>query len=67
VTRRSSTKMAYFGGMTLTWLGHATLHIQTAGGTSILVDPWFEGNPSSPKGYKLPEKVDRRTFADSRS
>jgi L-ascorbate metabolism protein UlaG (beta-lactamase superfamily) len=50
--------MAYFGGMTLTWLGHATLHIQTAGGTSILVDPWFEGNPSSPKGYKLPEKID---------
>jgi L-ascorbate metabolism protein UlaG (beta-lactamase superfamily) len=50
--------MAYFGGMTLTWLGHATLHIQTAGGTSILVDPWIEGNPSSPKGYKLPEKID---------
>jgi L-ascorbate metabolism protein UlaG (beta-lactamase superfamily) len=50
--------MAYFGGTTLTWLGHATLHIQTAGGTSILVDPWFEGNPSSPKDYKLPQKVD---------
>jgi L-ascorbate metabolism protein UlaG (beta-lactamase superfamily) len=50
--------MAYFGGMTLTWLGHATLHIQTAGGTSILVDPWFEGNPSAPKDYKLPQKVD---------
>jgi L-ascorbate metabolism protein UlaG (beta-lactamase superfamily) len=34
------------------------MHIQTAGGTSILVDPWFEGNPSSPKNYKLPEKID---------
>lgn len=50
--------MAHFGGSTFTWLGHATIHIQTAGGTSILIDPWFEGNPSSPKGYKLPEKID---------
>jgi L-ascorbate metabolism protein UlaG (beta-lactamase superfamily) len=50
--------MAHLGGTTLTWLGHATLHIQTAGGTSILVDPWFEGNPSSPKNYKLPERID---------
>lgn len=50
--------MAHLGGSTLTWLGHATIHIQTAGGTSILVDPWFEGNPSSPKNYKLPEKID---------
>lgn len=50
--------MAHFGGTTLTWLGHATLHIQTAGGTSILVDPWLEGNPSAPKGYQLPAKID---------
>jgi L-ascorbate metabolism protein UlaG (beta-lactamase superfamily) len=50
--------MAQLGGSTLTWLGHATIHIKTAGGTSILVDPWFEGNPSSPKNYKLPEKID---------
>ena len=50
--------MAQLGGSALTWLGHATMHIQTAGGTSILVDPWFEGNPSSPKDYKLPQKID---------
>ncbi len=50
--------MAQFGGSTITWLGHATLHIQTAKGTSILVDPWFEGNPSSPKGYHLPDTID---------
>ena len=49
---------AHLGGNTLTWLGHATIHIQTAGGTSILIDPWFEGNPSSPKNYSLPEKID---------
>ena len=48
----------HLGGSILTWLGHATIHIQTAGGSSILVDPWFEGNPSSPKNYKLPEKID---------
>jgi L-ascorbate metabolism protein UlaG (beta-lactamase superfamily) len=50
--------MEHLGGSTLTWLGHATIHIQTAGGTSILIDPWFEGNPSSPKNYTLPEKID---------
>ncbi len=50
--------MAHFGGNTITWLGHATLHIQTAKGTSILVDPWLEGNPSSPKGYTLPKQID---------
>lgn len=48
----------HLGGSTFTWLGHATIHIQTAGGTSILIDPWLEGNPSSPKNYKLPEKID---------
>jgi L-ascorbate metabolism protein UlaG (beta-lactamase superfamily) len=50
--------MAYLGGSILTWLGHATIHIQTAKGTSILIDPWFEGNPSSPKDYQLPAKID---------
>ena len=50
--------MSDFGGNTITWLGHATLHIQTAGGTSILVDPWLEGNPRSPKDYKLPAAID---------
>jgi L-ascorbate metabolism protein UlaG (beta-lactamase superfamily) len=52
------SEMAHLGGNVLTWLGHATIHIRTAGGTSILIDPWFEGNPSSPKNYKLPEKID---------
>lgn len=50
--------MTQFGGHTFTWLGHATLHIQTAKGLSILVDPWLEGNPSLPKGYKLPDRID---------
>ncbi len=50
--------MAHFGGSMITWLGHATVHIQTPAGTSILIDPWLEGNPSVPKNYKLPEKID---------
>ncbi len=33
--------------MEIQWLGHAAFRIATAGKT-ILVDPWFEGNPSFP-------------------
>jgi L-ascorbate metabolism protein UlaG (beta-lactamase superfamily) len=46
------------GGAVVTWLGHATVHIQTAAGTSILIDPWIEGNPSFPKDYTMPERID---------
>jgi L-ascorbate metabolism protein UlaG (beta-lactamase superfamily) len=50
--------MADLKGTTVTWLGHATVHIATAKGTSILIDPFIEGNPKFPKGYNLPEKID---------
>jgi L-ascorbate metabolism protein UlaG (beta-lactamase superfamily) len=45
-------------GTTVTWLGHATVHVATAKGTSILIDPFIEQNPKFPKGYKLPAKID---------
>jgi len=45
-------------GTVVTWLGHATVHISTAKGTSILIDPFIEHNPKYPKGHKLPEKID---------
>jgi L-ascorbate metabolism protein UlaG (beta-lactamase superfamily) len=45
-------------GTVITWLGHATVHIATAKGTSILIDPFIEHNPKFPKGYRLPEKID---------
>jgi len=45
-------------GTVVTWLGHATVHIATAKGTSILIDPFIEHNPKYPKGHKLPEKID---------
>jgi L-ascorbate metabolism protein UlaG (beta-lactamase superfamily) len=50
--------MSHFHGMKLVWLGHATFHIQTAQGTSILIDPWLESNPLHPKDWKMPEKID---------
>jgi L-ascorbate metabolism protein UlaG (beta-lactamase superfamily) len=45
-------------GSTITWLGHSVVHITTAKGTEILIDPFIEPNPKYPKGYKLPEKLD---------
>jgi L-ascorbate metabolism protein UlaG (beta-lactamase superfamily) len=41
----------------VTWLGHATVLIQTAKGTNILIDPFIEHNPKYPKGFVLPEKI----------
>jgi L-ascorbate metabolism protein UlaG (beta-lactamase superfamily) len=39
------------------WLGHATVLIQTAKGTNILVDPFIEHNPKYPQGFALPSKI----------
>lgn len=41
----------------ITWLGHSTFQVRLASGEVILIDPWLEGNPSYPKGYKL-DRVD---------
>jgi L-ascorbate metabolism protein UlaG (beta-lactamase superfamily) len=41
----------------ITWLGHATVLIQTARGTNILIDPFIAHNPSYPKGFDLPSKI----------
>jgi L-ascorbate metabolism protein UlaG (beta-lactamase superfamily) len=45
-------------GTRITWLGHATVLVQTAKGTTILIDPFIAQNPKYPKGYALPEKID---------
>lgn len=41
----------------VTWLGHSTMLIQTAKGTNILIDPFIGGNPSYPKSFSLPSKI----------
>jgi L-ascorbate metabolism protein UlaG (beta-lactamase superfamily) len=50
--------MSDLKGTTVTWLGHATVLVTTAAGTTILIDPFIEGNPKFPKGFPLPEKLD---------
>lgn len=45
-------------GLKITWLGHATVLIESAKGTRVLVDPFIEGNPKYPKQFMLPPKID---------
>lgn len=45
--------MATIGRDTIiTWLGHATFHLQTPGGRKILIDAWVDGNPACPASWK---------------
>lgn len=39
------------GGLTITWLGHATFLFRTPLGHEILVDPWLGGNPWCPQAF----------------
>jgi L-ascorbate metabolism protein UlaG (beta-lactamase superfamily) len=45
-------------GTRVTWLGHATVLVETVKGTHILIDPFIAQNPKYPAGYRLPEKID---------
>ncbi len=49
--------MSLLKGTRITWLGHATVLVQTAKGTNILIDPFIAHNPKYPKGFVLPEKI----------
>ena len=50
--------MAHWKNLSITWLGHAAVHITTPKGTEILIDPFLEHNPKFPRGYKFPEHID---------
>lgn len=50
--------MSLFEGVKITWLGHATVLVETAKGTRFLIDPFIAHNPKYPKTYVLPEKID---------
>ncbi len=50
--------MSELKGTAVTWLGHATVLVTTAAGTTILIDPFIEKNPKFPKGFALPAKLD---------
>jgi L-ascorbate metabolism protein UlaG (beta-lactamase superfamily) len=41
----------------ITWLGHATVLVQTPAGANILIDPFIVHNPKYPKGFVLPSKI----------
>ncbi len=41
----------------ITWLGHSTFELRFPSGEVLVLDPWIEGNPAYPKGYKI-KKVD---------
>ena len=43
---------------TLTWLGHASFRLDTAGGKRVYIDPFLNGNPKCPADEQTPERVD---------
>ncbi|HKD60021.1 MAG TPA: metal-dependent hydrolase [Terracidiphilus sp.] len=49
--------MTFLKGTRITWLGHATVLVQTPRGTNILIDPFIEQNPKYPRGFELPQRV----------
>ncbi len=37
----------------ITWLGHGTFQLRLENGEIVLIDPWINGNPKSPQGFKI--------------
>jgi L-ascorbate metabolism protein UlaG (beta-lactamase superfamily) len=45
-------------GVEVTWLGHATVRVRLADGTTVFIDPWLAGNPACPESEHEPERAD---------
>lgn len=50
--------MGLADGVAITWLGHATVLLESPGGTRILIDPWLEGNPKLPEALPDLSRLD---------
>ena len=50
--------MADRGNLEITWLGHSTFRLRTAGGKRILLDPWVQQNPACPENLKKIDGLD---------
>jgi L-ascorbate metabolism protein UlaG (beta-lactamase superfamily) len=50
-------------GFALTWLGHNSFKLVTGQGTTLLLDPWVEGNPATPREHKTFDKIDVMTIS----
>jgi L-ascorbate metabolism protein UlaG (beta-lactamase superfamily) len=50
--------MSSLHGTRITWLGHSTVLVTTAKGTTLLIDPFIAFNPKYPKDFVLPERID---------
>lgn len=50
--------MARNWGVTITWLGHASVLYADAKGRRFAVDPWIDGNPASPPAAKAIDRLD---------
>jgi L-ascorbate metabolism protein UlaG (beta-lactamase superfamily) len=45
------------GSLAITWLGHSAFALRTPGGKTVLIDPWYTGNPKFPERAR-PTKAD---------
>ncbi len=45
-------------GVKFTWGGHATVKVELESGEIIIIDPWIEDNPKSPKDFAEFSRVD---------